>query len=90
MLETSFSYNFFKASQSPVPKQAMVFTCLQEKTFENTVGKSEIAFNEQFHLFPRCFSTLLYNFLPISLNFKLSSANSLSSEESKIGRLGKG
>ena len=30
----------------PVPKQAMVFTCLKYKSFENTVGKGEIARNE--------------------------------------------
>ena len=30
----------------------MVFTCLQYKSFENTVGKGEIARNEQFLLFP--------------------------------------
>ena len=31
------------------------FTCLQYKSFENTVGKEEIARNEQFLLFPQCF-----------------------------------
>ena len=31
------------------------FTCLQYKSFENTVGKGEIARNEQFLLFPQCF-----------------------------------
>ena len=35
--------------------QALVSTCLQYKTFENTAGKGEIARNEQFHLSPRCF-----------------------------------
>ena len=30
-------------------------TCLQYKSFENTVGKGEIARNEQFLLFPQCF-----------------------------------
>ena len=29
--------------------------CLQYKPFENTVGKGEIARNEQFLLFPQCF-----------------------------------
>ena len=37
------------------PKQALVFTCLQYRSFENTVGKGEIARNEQFLLFPQCF-----------------------------------
>ena len=51
--------------------------------FENTVGKGEIARNEQFLLFP-VFSTRLVNFLPFLSNLKLSSANSFSLEESKI------
>ena len=37
------------------PKQALVFTCLQYKSFENTLGKGEIAPNDQFFLFPQCF-----------------------------------
>ena len=36
-------------------KQALVFMCLQYQPFENTVGKGEIAGNEQFLLFPQCF-----------------------------------
>ena len=36
----------------PFPKQALVFTCLQSKCFENTVGKGEIADNEHILLFP--------------------------------------
>ena len=39
----------------PFPKQALVFICLQYKSFENTVGKGEIACNEQFLLFTQCF-----------------------------------
>ena len=38
----------------PFSKQALVFTCLQYKSFETTVGKGEIA-HEQFLLFPPCF-----------------------------------
>ena len=34
------------------PKQALVFTCLLYKSFENTVGKGELARDEQFLLFP--------------------------------------
>ena len=34
------------------------FKCLQHKPFENTVGKGEIARNEQFLLFPKCFLLL--------------------------------
>ena len=71
-------------------KQALVSTCLQYESFENTAGKGQIARSEQFLLFPQCFSTLLENFPPFSLNLKWSSAKSFSLEESKICRLGKG
>ena len=37
------------------PKEALVFMCLQHKSFENTVGKGEIAHDEQFLLLPQCF-----------------------------------
>ena len=40
-----------KSSVNPMltfPKQALIFTCLQYKSFENTVGKGEIARHEQF------------------------------------------
>ena len=40
--------------------------------------------------FPSVFSTHLDTFLPFSSNLKLSSANSLNFEQSKICRLGKG
>ena len=46
----------------PFPKQALVFTCLQYKPFENTVGKGEIAHNEQFLLFPQCFLSIWKTF----------------------------
>ena len=39
----------------PSPKQAFVFTCLQYKSFENTVGKGEIAHNDQFLFSRKCF-----------------------------------
>ena len=67
-----------------------VFTCLQ-KSFENTVGKGEIALNEQIPLFPIVFSIGSENFLPaIFIKLKMPSADSLSLEESKICCLGKG
>ena len=66
----------------PFPKQALIFTCLQLKSLENTVGKGEIVRN--------VFSTRLENFMPFSSNSELSSANSFRLEESKICRLGKG
>ena len=47
------------------PIKPLFFTCLQYKSFENTVGKGEIARNEQFLLFPQCFLsfwTTLFHF----------------------------
>ena len=64
----------------PLPRQSLVFTCLQYQSFENTVGKGEIARNEQFLFFPTVFSILSGNFPPFSPNLKLSSANSFSLE----------
>ena len=65
------------------PKQAHVFMCLQCTSFENTVGKGEIAHNKQFLLFPQCFLAFWENFQTFSSNLKLSSASSISFEESK-------
>ena len=45
----------YKNRTQPFPKQALLFTCLQYKSFENTVGKGEIARDEQFLLFQHCF-----------------------------------
>ena len=73
-----------------LPKQALVFTCLQYKSFENTAGKGEIARNQQFLLFPLCFLPIWMDFLPFSSNLKFSSANSFGLEESKICHCGKG
>ena len=58
--------------------------------FKNTVGKGEIAGNEQISLFPKVFSTCLESFLPFSTNLNFSSANSFSLDETNICRLGKG
>ena len=66
-------------------------------TFENTVGKGEIAHNEQFLLYPQCFLPIWRTFCHCdqicklsSANSFFSSANSFSLEVSKICRLGKG
>ena len=48
-----------KYNVKPFIKQALVFTCQQYTPFENTVGKREIAYTEQFLLFsPQCFLTI--------------------------------
>ena len=56
-------------------------------SFENTVGKGELARNEQFLLFPQCFLPVCITF---SSNLEPLSANSFSLEGSRICRLGKG
>ena len=96
LLETCSKYTRRRNSRmeggcpQPPPKQALVFTCLQYKSFENTVGKGEIARNEQFLLFPQCFLSVWITFCHFHYNLLLSSANSSSLEESKICRLEKG
>ena len=57
---------------------SLVFTCLQCKSFENTEEKGEIAGYEHFLLSPQCFLPVWRTFI----RFELSSANSLSLEES--------
>ena len=47
---------------NPFPKQALVFTGLQYKSFENNVGIGEIARNEQFLLFLQSFQPFLRTF----------------------------
>ena len=66
------------------------FTCLPYESFENTVGKREITRNEQFLLLPQRLLPDCRTFYHFYQNFKLSSANSFSLEESKTCRLGKG
>ena len=55
----------------PFPKQALLFTCLQYKSFENCVGKGEIAHNEQFLLFPQCFFYPLEELSSILIKFEI-------------------
>ena len=52
------------------PKQALVLTCLQYKSFENTVRKGEIAHDEQFLLFLQCFY-LFRELSTISIKFEI-------------------
>ena len=54
------------------------------QSFENTVGKGEIARYEQFLLFPQCFLPIFGIFPPFLSSLKLSSVNFFSLEESKI------
>ena len=52
-------------------KQTLVFTSLQQKSFENIVEKGEIAHNDQFLLFPQCFLPVWKKNLLYLLNLKL-------------------
>ena len=60
------------------------FDALRKKPFKNTVGKGEIAHNEQFLLYPQCFLIYLENFRLFSLNLRLSSADCFNLDQSKI------
>ena len=48
-------YNFLFGKGLTLSQTIPVFMCLQYKSFENTLGKGEIARHEQFLLFPQCF-----------------------------------
>ena len=87
---TLYSLLLFNPFQTSPAKQALVFTCPQYKSFENTVGKGEIAHNEQVLPFPQCFLLIWGTFCHLDHILKLLSANSFSVEESKFHRLGKG
>ena len=52
-------------------EKALAFMCLQYKSSENTVGKGEIAHNEQFLLFPQCFLHSWENFQPFLTTFEI-------------------
>ena len=47
--------NFVLAIFSPIATQSHVLTTLKWKMYENIVAKREIAYDEQFLLFPKCF-----------------------------------
>ena len=48
-----------KEGNQPFAKQALIFTCLQYKSFKYAVGKGEIARKRAISPFPTVFSTLL-------------------------------
>ena len=51
VVQCDIDHYFLKMDQLTLSKQALVLTCLQYKSFENTAGKGENAHNEQFLLF---------------------------------------
>ena len=52
----------WKITDLNLSQQALVFTCLQYKSFENIVGKGEIACYEKLLLFSQCFLPFLRTF----------------------------
>ena len=90
MFSKAFTDHNREVLVGPSPKQVLVFMCQQFKSFENTVGKGEIARNQQFLLFLHYFLTFLEKSVSFSSNLKLLSAKSFSLEEPKICDLGKG
>ena len=70
-MAVQYMFNVLTLSQT-----SLVFTCLQYKAFENTVGKGEICSKRAISPFLTVFSTRLKNFLPFSSKLQLSSANS--------------
>ena len=65
-----------KSHDLTLPKQALVFTFVQYKSSESTLGKRRNS------PFPTVLPTFLENFLPFLPNVELSSGNSFGLEES--------
>ena len=66
------------------------FSTLKKSLWKNIVEKSEIAQNEQFHLFSTMFSMQSVSYNPVIVKFHLSSAASLNLGQSQNGLLGNG
>ena len=62
----------------------------QQTTFENIVGKGEIAHNKQFLLYPQCFQLSEIKVSPFVHIFDIISLFAIELEEPKIGISGKG
>ena len=84
-MHLKFCHNIYTFS-----KQALVFTCLQYKTFENTVEKGEIARNKQFLLFPTVFSVRLGELSVIFSKFEIVACKLLQFERVENVSFGKG
>ena len=61
-----------------------------QAAFENIVGKGEIAHNEQFLLFPKCFQLSQITVSPFIHIFDIISLFAIEMKEPKIGISGKG
>ena len=64
----SFGFN-------PFPNKPWFLCVFQDKSFKNTMGKGEIARNEQFLLFPQCFLPVWRTFCHFHKILKLLSVN---------------
>ena len=58
-------------------------------SFENIMGKDEIAHNEQFRLFPQCFLLNQKILSPFVYNFDILSLFAAELKDPKIGKRGK-
>ena len=75
---------------NPLPNKPL-FSCVCSTSLLKTLWKKEkLLVTSNFFFYPQCLSTLLDSFPPFSSNLKLSSAKSLSLEESKICYSGTG
>ena len=80
--EPLFCIQFAKQNVYPIVSAVQVF-------LKNTVGKGEIAHNEQFLLFPQCFLTIWKTFCQFPQIWNCHLQTLLSFKGSKIGRSGK-
>ena len=74
----------------PFTPQILILTHQQQTTFENIVGKEEIARYKQFLLFPQCFLLNQIIVSPFVNTFDIISLFAAELEDHKIGISGEG
>ena len=75
-----FAYSILFNSTTP----SKLLTTLNEKAFENIVGKGENANNQHFLIFPQCFLPFPKQAFVFLFKFIMSSANALNLDQSRI------
>ena len=60
------SIHVFAEDHYPFTPQILILTHQEQTAFENNLGKGEIAYHEQFLLFPKCFHSIRYLYLHLS------------------------
>ena len=70
-------------------KRSLVFTTLEENSFENILGRRENTGNQHFFLIPQCFLPFLNTTSNLSFTFNLSSVNGFNLTKSKVLSFGK-